>query len=193
MEASFVNFIKTVTVLSEEHERRLSELILVRHLKKGEEFIKAGGVSKSIAFVKEGLFRYYYTNSQGTEFTKNFFQENSILSSYSAILENRPSYFTIEALEDSVIETVDYFKFKSFFGDSPGYNALLVVFLQKAFLIKEERERQFLLFDAETRYRAFLKSFPGLEKRVKQHIIASYLGITPESLSRIRKNLAVLT
>ena len=192
MEASFVNFIKTVTLLPEEHERRLSELISVRHLKKGEDFIKAGSASKCIAFVKEGLFRYYYTNSEGTEFTKNFFQENAVLSSYSAILENRPSYFTIEALEDSIIETVDYFKFKSFFGDSPGYNTLLVVFLQKAFLIKEERERQFLLFDAETRYRAFLKSFPGLDKRVKQHIIASYLGITPESLSRIRKNFALL-
>jgi hypothetical protein len=59
--------------------------------------------------------------------------------------------------------------------------------LEKGYCIKEAREREFLLFDAKARYRSFLSTYPGLEKRVKQHLIASYLGITPVALSRVRK------
>ena len=58
--------------------------------------------------------------------------------------------------------------------------------------MKTEREREFLLFDAETRYKSFLNTFPGLERRIKQHLIASYLGITPVALSRIRKKMGFI-
>ena len=64
--------------------------------------------------------------------------------------------------------------------------------IEKGFTTKEKRERELLLLDAESRYRIFLEEFPNLEKRVKQHMIASYLGITPERLSRIRKNMNAL-
>jgi CRP-like cAMP-binding protein len=64
--------------------------------------------------------------------------------------------------------------------------------LEKGYCTKEKREREFLLFDAEARYQSFLKSYPGLEKRVKQHQIASYLGITNVSLSRIRRKMGLI-
>jgi hypothetical protein len=74
--------------------------------------------------------------------------------------------------------------------EHPCWNSFLVVQLQKALIMKEEREREFLMFDAEQRYRAFLQQFPNLEKRIKQHVVASYLRLAPESLSRIRKKIA---
>jgi len=83
----------------------------------------------------------------------------------------------------------DYIESQKIFTEHPCWNKFLVIQLQKALIMKTEREREFLLFDAEQRYSVFLQQFPKLDNRVKQHIIASYLRITPESLSRIRKKM----
>lgn len=110
------------------------------------------------------------------------------MSAYDAVLENKPSYFTIEALENSIIESVSYDSFIDLFSEHPCWNDFLVALLQKGSLAKVTRERELLLLDATQRYENFLKRYPDLEKRVRQNIIASYLGIAPEPLSRIRKN-----
>ena len=193
MNYSFINFIKTTTSIPPKEEECFNALLVKKCIKAGEDFISAGQFSKSIAFVQVGLFRYYYINEAGLEFTKGFFKEGAVLSSYSAILQNRPSYFTIQALEDSVIETINYDEFHKLFSSHHCWNEFLVALLQRVYIIKEAREREFLLFSAEQRYKAFLQRYPGLEKRVKQHIIASYLGIAPESLSRIRRKAGLLT
>lgn len=184
----FIELIKSVTDLPKEQEVKFRQLISTQAFKKGEDFIRTGESPRKIAFVKQGLFRYYYTSEDGVEYTKGFFDRNSVLSAYDAVLENNPSYFTIEALENSVIETVHYDPFIKLFEDDPCWNNFLVALLQKGYLAKVTRERELLLLDATQRYENFLKRYPDLERRVKQNIIASYLGIAPESLSRIRKN-----
>jgi CRP-like cAMP-binding protein len=193
MASPFIDFIKAITCVPEEQEKKFRVLVSEKHIKKEDNFIRTGEYPKTIGFVKEGLFRYYYTNDEGIEFTKGFFVENTVISSYSAILENRGSYFTIEALEDSVIEQVNYNQFNALFSEHPCWNEFLLPVIQKGYIVKEEREREFLLYDAERRYRAFLKKYPGLERRIKKQIIASYLGITPESLSRIRNKMGLLS
>ncbi|MEL7834654.1 Crp/Fnr family transcriptional regulator [Fodinibius sp. Rm-B-1B1-1] len=186
-ESEFITFIKTITDLPAEQENKFRDLLSVKHIEKGDFFVRAGRISRNIAFVKQGLFRYFYTTEDGMQFTKGFFDVNSVLSAYDAIIENSPAHYSIEALEDAVIETVDYDKFRQLFPEDPCWNNFLVTLLQKGYLAKVQRERQFLLMNAEQRYHAFLKRYPDLEKRIKQHIIASYIGIAPESLSRIRK------
>jgi CRP-like cAMP-binding protein len=186
-------FIKTITDIPADHEIALDTLIIKRTLQKGEDFISEGSYPKSIGFVLSGLFRYYYIDRKGEEFTKGFFPENTVLSSYSAIIENRPSYFAIQALEESEIEVFDYHKLNERFGKAAWYKDFLLTLIQKGFIVKETREREFLLLDAEERYIKFKERFPTLENRVKQQIIASYVGITPESLSRIRKKMNLLT
>lgn len=190
-ENGFTNLIKSVTNIPSGQEKKFEQLVSVQHLEKSENFIRAGESGRKIAFVRNGLFRYYYTSEDGIEYTKGFFDQNSILSAYDAILENKSSYFTIEALEDSVVETVPYDRFLQLFSEDPCWNEFLVVLLQKGYLAKVTRERELLLLDATERYRTFLGRYPDLETRVKQSIIASYLGIAPESLSRIRKNLVL--
>lgn len=186
----FIKLIKSVTALPNDQEMKFHQLISVQTCEKGGDFIRAGESPRRIAFVKKGLFRYYYTSEEGIEFTKGFFDQSSVLSAYDAVLEKNPSHFTIEALEDSVIESVDYDPFIKLFSEDPCWNDFLVTLLQKGYLAKVTRERELLLLDATQRYKNFLNRYPNLEKRVKQHIIASYLGIAPESLSRIRKNQA---
>ena len=189
MNYSFINYIKSIVDIPLEQENKFSSLISIKHIIKGENFLSEGQPAKTIAFVKSGLFRYYYTDKKGNEFTKGFFAENSVLVSYSSIIEDRSSYFTIQALENSEIEIIDYIESQKIFTEHPCWNKFLVIQLQKALIMKTEREREFLLFDAEQRYSVFLQQFPKLDNRVKQHIIASYLRITPESLSRIRKKM----
>ena len=193
MKSSFLKFINSIIAIPDIQKEKFEALVTLRNFKKGEFYVKQGQYPNSIAFLTEGLFRYFYLSNKGEEFTKGFFTENTILSAYSALVENRVSYFSIEALEDASIELVNYLELKKLFAEDPCWSQFLVLILEKAFIIKETREREFLLFDAEQRYKSFIQRFPGLEKRVKHSVIASYLGIAPESLSRVRRKMSFLT
>jgi len=184
--------LKSVTALSGCLPEQIEEVLsIVKQVEigNGQSYIRAGEIPRSFAFVVKGLFRYYYEDNKGNEFTKGFFPENSYITAYSALLENRESYFTIEALEDSTIFIIDFYKWNQIARNDICWLKFLVSLLEKGYCVKEYREREFLVFSAEERYESFLRRFPGLEKRIKQHYIASYLGITPESLSRIRKKM----
>ena len=153
-------------------------------------FIKAGQVPEKIAFVVSGLFRYVYVNEKGDEFTKGIIAERLFVSSYSAMIMGKPSYFSIEALEDSEIFEISWKDFVSLMENDIFWIKFLLKFIEKGFIIKEKRERDLLLLDAETRYKNFLNEYPGMDQRIKQGVIASYLGIKPETLSRIRAKIS---
>lgn len=171
-------------------EKELQELLNISEPKiihKGDCLISEGQVPRKFAFVIKGLFRYVYTHSNGSEFTKSIIVENNFISSYSAMIHNRGSYFSIEALEDADILEFDFESWLAIKEKNPFWNLFLIKMLEKAFCVKEKRERELLLFDAEKRYDIFISEFPNIENRVSQLIIASYLGIQPESLSRLKK------
>lgn len=156
---------------------------------RGEHFIKADESADKFGIVAKGMFRYYYLNDKGNEYTKGFFQEGSLLSSYSAMISNEPSPYGIQALEDAAVIVVGYDEWKAIEKNDAAWKDFLIFFLQKGYRKKEKREREFLLFDASARYESFLEEYPGLENRISQHLIASYLGITPVALSRIRSRM----
>ncbi|RED92988.1 Crp/Fnr family transcriptional regulator [Marinoscillum furvescens] len=155
----------------------------------GEHYISKGDIPKKMGFVLSGLFRYYYLSHQGDEYTKGLILENNFISSYSAMISSSPSHFFIQALEPSRILSIPYSKLKDLLASDPYWVQFCLRFIEKGFMVKEQRERELLLLSAEQRYLNFLKDYPGLDQRIKQTIIASYLGIKPESLSRIRKKL----
>jgi len=163
----------------------------LKEFSKGEYFIREGEIPNKFAYNCRGLFRYYI-DSDGNDFTKGFFPANTIISSYSAMIHNRGSYFNIEALEDSTLLIINFDDWQHLFKGHVCWKTFLIAMLETGYCTKETRERKFLLCDAETRYRSFLNNFPDLDKRIKQHYIASYLGITPVALSRIRKKMGVI-
>ena len=184
------SFVKTLNAIAEFPEVQIEKILSfskIKKIRKDECYIREGEKPKSFAYVFSGLFRYYYIDKNGNDFTKGFFFENSFITSYSALIQNRESYFSIEALEDSEIIEIDYEKWKTLFNQELVWYKFLLTLIEKGYCVKESREREFLLFDAEERYRSFLQTFPDQQKRIKQHFIASYLGITPVALSRIRK------
>ena len=158
-------------------------------LKTGEYFIRAGERSESLGFVNAGLLRFFYQTPAGTEFNKSFAQENGFIASYSAYLTSTESRFSIQALEDSYLLVADLETVADKFNGHEHWQALGRILAEQLYIKKEQREAEFLLDDAETRYRTFQAQFPGLEDRLPQYHVASYLGITPVALSRIRKQL----
>lgn len=173
--------------IAPEDSKRLYASGSAKSVPKGGYYIQAGEIPKTFAFVSSGLFRYVYIDEEGRQFTKAFMPECSILSSYSAMIQKSQSHYYIEALEPSKIVEFSYSGWLKLKETNHCWDRFLIAMLEKGYIKKESRERELLLLSAEDRYRIFLDEYPSLESRVKQHMIASYLGITPESLSRIRK------
>lgn len=152
-------------------------------------YISEGEIPTKVAFVYSGLFRYVYINAKGDEFTKAIVKENNFISSYSAMIQRHPSYFFVQALENAEILEIKWSSFERLLDSDTFWLKFLMRIIERAYIVKEKRERDLLLLDAESRYRNFLEEFPGLDQRVTQGIIASYLGIKPETLSRIRRRI----
>jgi CRP-like cAMP-binding protein len=157
--------------------------------KRGEFFIRAGDVPTTLGFVISGILRLYYVDADGNEFTKSFCAENSFVAAYSALLLKQPSRLFVQALEDTKLAIADYSAYRSLCESQKSLQQLNCKIAESLFIKKERRESTLLLDDAKTRYLNFLEEYPGLEARLKQHYIASYLGMTPVTLSRIRARL----
>ena len=193
MHEKFRHTIKTLSPVPDDQLDRLVRIAKLKEYSRGDYFLRADTTPTSFGFNLEGLFRYYYLDRKGVEYTKDFIPEGRFVISYSAMIQRTPSYFSIEALEDSRVLVIGYDAWHKIIQSHNCWTELVNVLLQQAFMFKEKRERQFLLDDAETRYLDFIHEFPNMEGRVKQYLIASYLGITPVALSRIRRKLNILT
>ncbi|NNF98122.1 MAG: Crp/Fnr family transcriptional regulator [Desulfobacteraceae bacterium] len=193
MHHTFIKTIKTLAPIPDNQIDKLMALTTQKQIRKGDHFLQAGTIPEQFGYNLGGLFRYYYIDQKGNDYTKGFIPENMFVISYSAMLQHTPSYFSIQALEDSRILVIAYKEWQKLIESNNCWISLTKVLVDRAFIFKEKREREFLLDDAETRYRTLLNEFPNLKKRVKQYHIASYLGITPVALSRIRKKMNLLT
>jgi len=157
-----------------------------RTMKKNNFFIREGEKSTEIGFIIKGVFRSFYIDEQGNEITKYFHAEGDLLFSYLAYLSQNESTYYLQALEDSEILVTSIADFEKIMEG----NYQLLLFNKKitdsVLVMKEEHAISFKLWNSMERYYNFSISFPGLEQRIKQCDLASYLGITPVSLSRLK-------
>ncbi|SHM73987.1 Crp/Fnr family transcriptional regulator [Gracilibacillus kekensis] len=159
-------------------------------VRKGDLLVQAGEVSDRIYFCHSGVFRMFYLKEDGDEFNKSFVQEGQFFTSYSSVISSIPSYFAIQALENAVVASFTYKVLLQLYERHHCWEVVGRKLIEQLYIKKETRERQLLLHSAEERYHLFLEEFPGLEDRITQYHIASYLGISPVSLSRIRGQLS---
>lgn len=158
-------------------------------VKKNEYFLRAGDIPRRIGFNVSGLMRLFYIDSKGTEFIKHFCMENTLAISFSAFLLREESKFYIQAIEDTNLLTIDYETYREILDSHVCWQIVSRKLAELLYIIKEKREYELLMNSAQERYLQFLEDYPNLEHRLTNYHIASYLGITPESLSRIRTNL----
>lgn len=188
---TFFAKIRTYADLTPDAERGWSSLLRERRYNRDEPFIRAGDVPTTFAFVVNGLLCQHYLGREGEVVIKYFFPENRIAASVSATLLGEPSLFTITAIEDSTVLEYDFAAFKAHVREYPDIAAFYIRYMERHWIIeKEPLEIAFRNDNALQRYLDFIRREPDLHKRLKQHHIAAWLGITPESLSRLRRAIA---
>lgn len=160
----------------------------LRHfnLGKGEFFFEQGEFPTEIGFVLSGLLYNYYTSANGVKHVKKFSAASAPVASYSSMIAGQPTFYSCEALEETQMVTIKFSVLQELYKRHACWANLGRIIAEKLYLEKEFREREFLTHDAKTRYETFKKQRPELLERVPQYLIASYLGITPVSLSRLK-------
>ncbi len=162
----------------------------VRCLSKGDHFLCAGEPAVHIAFVVRGLLREYFLLSSGDERTKAFVVEGQISGSLADLLSEAPSKAHIVADEPTRLLTIPLSTFEALAEKYEDWRRFRRSATEALMLRKAEREYELLALDADARYSAFKDQYPKLEARVAARHIASYLGITPVYLSRLRRRRA---
>jgi len=166
------------------------QCLTLRQLNKGEILYALGEVPTHFAFLHKGLMRAYVADIDGNEFNKNFFSEGRFPGSMTALIKGEVSFLAIEALECCDIIEIDFVQYRKLLFTHPELMTFHIHYLEKHWLLeKETKEIGFLQFEAKQRYLSFLEEYQAILPRITQYHIASYLGITPTQLSRIKKEL----
>lgn len=159
-------------------------------VRKLDYLLMAGEIPDRIYLNISGLLRLFYIDYNGSEVVKHFCVENTCAISYSAFLSRKESDIYIQALEDTSLLAIDHETYRKLMDGHPCWQKAARRLAEFMFILKEKKEASFLLYDAQERYARFLRDYPNLESRIPQYHIASYIGITPESLSRIRSTIS---
>jgi CRP-like cAMP-binding protein len=181
-------FKKIASVPDSEIEYVLS-LVVEMPLQKGELFIRDGDAEFNLGFVSKGLLKAYYLTADGKQFIRSFYAEGEGVSAYSSFLSGIPAGINIEAIEESHLWTLPREVYAGLFTRHASWETFGRIIVQNYMMVRERREKSFLVDDATTRYRKFLDEHRNLVHRIRDYEIASYLGITPASLSRLRKEM----
>lgn len=160
-----------------------------RTYKAGDYFMEAGQVAREIAFTLDGVFRVCYYDKQGNEITKHFVSEHTFMVDVESYNSGVCSTRYVQAVTDSVVLIFSKDAMKNLSDTIMIWDAMIYKITTKGLAQKMERLSNMFPQDATERYLTFLEKFPNLANRVPLQYIASYLGITKHSLSRIRKNI----
>jgi CRP-like cAMP-binding protein len=168
----------------------IESIFIPRTLRSGESLHQAGEVAKYAAFVARGCLRSYVIDPKGKEHVVMFAPENWWLADSISLATKAPSQYFVDAIEDSDILLIDPASHEKLIEQVPGYAAALRKGLQKHAAAKDQRIVKSLSSSAEERYVDFVATYPSIATRVPQWMVASYLGLSPETISRIRKKLS---
>ncbi len=178
--------VNLVSPVPKEIWAQAGNLYSIRNLGYGDFFVKQDSMATEIAFVFSGVLREYYLTDAGNEYIKSFNFPGEFTGSYFDLLSGQPSTCNIRAITDCKLAVAKFSEFSALFQTDIVWERLGRKFAENLFLKKARREYELLAFDAEKRYESMKKMYPNIEDSVPQYHIASYLGITPVSLSRIR-------
>ncbi len=177
----FINF-------SKKERRAFQNAFTFREVPKNFTLISEGQIANELYFINKGLLRLYY-NNDGDFITGYIFREHLFAGSYDSFLQSSPSIQYLETLEDSELLVLTKENLDGLYRSMPGINLLTRQIAEQRFINAQQILSSFILESPESRYLKFVQKDKDLFLRVPHHMIASYLGITPVSLSRIRKRL----
>ena len=175
--------------LTEKEWLAFSKLLIIKKYKKGEFFLKEEDYCNYVGFVDKGLLNFFYL-IDGVEHMRGFFSPNNFISNYPCFLLGNKSKFYIKALKNSSITLIHKNDLFLLYKQLPKIQELSRNVVENLYIEISEKYESFFLKTAEERYLELINSEPNIIKTVPQYMIASYLGITPEGLSRIKKRIS---
>ena len=182
--------INAITPLNEAVYPYFKTLFVLKKLRKRQYFLQEGDVCKYQAFVVKGLLRSYTIDEKGSEHILQFASEGWWMADLSSYLTNEPSFLNIDALEDVELLLLTKPSWEQAMKEIPALEHYFRIIIQNHLVSTQKRLLQSLAETAEEKYNRFLRTYPECVQRVPQHMVASYLGVSRETLSRIRKQLA---
>jgi CRP-like cAMP-binding protein len=189
MKDKFVAYFSRISPLSKEESDAIGESMKTKTYKKGEFLIRAGQFSVSTFFILEGCVREYIL-TDGEEKTTNFFTEEQWAISLNTFTPQNPAKHNWVCVEDTTVVVGDEEQGQALFKRFPRFETISRTIMEGAFAEQKEALASYYTDSPEQRYLKLLNSRPGLFQRIPQYHLASYIGVKPESLSRIRKRLA---
>ncbi len=175
--------------LTEKEWDSFTGIFTYRSVPKKFFLLQVGQVSREAYFINKGAARLLFVKD-GEEISANFMFENGFIASLESFLLQAPSRQAIETIEDCDLLVLSKSKLDELTKSNPRFNSFSRAIAEMAFVMLQRRASSFILDSPEERYQNMLKEKPEILERVPQHMIASYLGITPVSLSRIRKRIS---
>ena len=185
-----IKYFSSYMPLSEEEITTLESLFVQRNIKRRQFILHEGDVCKLNTFVVEGCFRMYLVDKNGKEHNLQFAVENWWIGDIGSFHSGEPSRLYIEALENSIVLQIKKDDQLKLFIEHPKFNRIFRVFTENALVSYQKRILQNISSTAEERYLDFVEQYPFFFNRISNVQIASFLGVTPEFLSTIRKKLS---
>jgi CRP-like cAMP-binding protein len=177
-----------ITLLERELNKQNAETTYTQ-LKKGDKFVYSGQVSRHVALIQSGFLRTFHINEKGDELTTEFSQPGNFCASYYSFFTEQPAVEYIEAMTDCELHLVGYQQLQKLYRDNLEMNVLGRKLLEQAIIERDLRLKKVMHLSAKEKYQWFVESYPEVYKVAKTQQLASFLGLSVESLSRVKKTL----
>ncbi len=185
-----IEYIEEGLSLSEDMKRDLKEISKVKHLEKGEMVLSEKSSRKIQIFVASGCLRAYHKTENGKDHTIQFAVKNWWISDYITLFTKQNSVLYIESLSHSKVFLLEQASLEKFYSKYPEFEVVLRKNLEKRVATLQKRILGLLTLTAKEKYQKFIEEYEVFERLIPNYQIASFLGITPESLSRVRKEIS---
>ena len=189
-EVLFENIFKKISLTADEQEL-LKTFFIPKKLRKKQYLLQEGDVAKYGAFVEKGMLRSYTIDKKGVELIVQFAFEGWWIGDQFSLITGEPSVYNIDALEDSELLLLTKPAEEEMLKQIPKMESFFRLLLQNHMIATQRRLVSSLSNSAEEKYQQLIDGCPTIPQRVPQHMLASYLGITPETLSRLRKQISM--
>lgn len=186
----FKDYLSGRISISDEQFEQIISVSRVKRLRKKQYLLQEGEVWRFNAFILSGLVRVYSVDENGNEQILNFAKEDWWTGDRESLLSGNPSRFNIDAIEDSDVLLIEKDVFDKICKDIPAVGDMVHAIIQKSFIASQNRILMYKNYSAEQKYLDMITRYPDFAMRVPQHMIASYLGIKAETLSRVRNQAA---
>lgn len=186
---SFWHFTDQFILFTEKEKQQIGPHLRQKSVGKGTILVDLGQVAQEAYFIIKGCLRFYYLTDDGKEITGFIFQENMMAGSHESFFSQVPSLQVVETLEDGDLLAISYESVQTLFREVPRMNILIRKILEQRMAYAQRVVASLIIQKPEERYSSLLEQQPELLQRIPHHMLASYLGITPVSMSRIRRKL----